>query len=850
MRSLVGLAELARFAARLSRDEAREAARMLGYAPSELGTRPQVEAPAPAEPTPQERFEAAVASVDAREPTAAFWRVERYEPLPDAEALPTFASTLTDPLLPEERGGRLFDTPEAPALTPWRHLWPALHEALRTEHPGRELDTAALVRRWTRGEPVSRLPRVTRRAWAASASVWIDRSARLIPLWRDQERVVKGLRRVMGRSLRVQRLDESAAQLRRSPRAWIARQQLDETTPVVVLGDLGAFGEDGETWRGAVDSLRGVGVRVTAFVPWSVRHHPHRVSSAFNAVSWERGAAARPSDETLVSRLLTLVAAAAFVQPGMLRALRWLLPGVDVETELSVWNHAAVNARDATGLVLRASEARAWQARFGALDDALQKRVSEVIAKWHGGLPRELLYGETLAWTEIARVKAPTDVGAARAFAKRFAGVLASGSAADPRAWRHYGRAVMAAMPPSAVKENPALAVVWDIAHEGLDDAVPPEGVDIAAVRAKRRQGTAAQAWSLRQVGDALVASPRDDARWPSDVTGPGSPVAVVTTVGPELLVAQGATRAQRVIDAGVELPLGASSVLALTDARGTHQLVTWQREGWMSRVERDRFGLWAEVEVKSARFRMRWIPPGRFVMGSPEGEAGRYDDELQHEVVLTRGYWLGETPVTQALWEAVMGANPSRFKSADRPVETVSWDDSMEFVTRLNGLAPGLDVGLPTEAEWEHACRAGTKTATWAGDLTITKENRAKELDAIAWYYGNSGETTHSVREKSANPWGMYDMLGNVLEWCSDWHAPYDATPAVDPRGAESGTERVLRGGSWNDYARLVRAAQRLAYVPGYAFDDFGLRLARGQSALQGAGEKRGTTGGRRRMP
>ncbi len=173
----------------------------------------------------------------------------------------------------------------------------------------------------------------------------------------------------------------------------------------------------------------------------------------------------------------------------MLRALRWLLPGADVETELSVWSHAAVNARDATGLVLRASEARAWQARFGALDDALQKRVSEVIATWHRGLPRELIYGETLAWTEIARVDAPTDVRAARAFATRFAGVLSSGSAADPRAWRHYGRAVMAAMPPSAVKENPALAVVWDIAHEGLDDAVPPEGVDIAAVRAKRRQG-------------------------------------------------------------------------------------------------------------------------------------------------------------------------------------------------------------------------------------------------------------------------------------------------------------------------------------------------------------------------
>ncbi len=265
--------------------------------------------------------------------------------------------------------------------------------------------------------------------------------------------------------------------------------------------------------------------------------------------------------------------------------------------------------------------------------------------------------------------------------------------------------------------------------------------------------------------------------------------------------------------------------------------------------------------------------------MGSPEGEAGRYGheepdwNERQHEVVLTRGYWLGETPVTQALWEAVMGANPSRFKSADRPVESVSWDASMEFVKRLNALMPGLDVGLPTEAEWERACRAGTKTATWVGDLQILGENNAPLLDTIAWYGGNSGASfdladgedssdwpskqhahtkagTRVVGQKSANPWGLYDMLGNVWEWCSDWHAPYDAAPAVDPRGAESGTSRVLRGGSWYYNAGIVRAATRFAVVPRNACDFIGLRLARGQSALQGAGEKRGTTGGRRRMP
>jgi len=276
----------------------------------------------------------------------------------------------------------------------------------------------------------------------------------------------------------------------------------------------------------------------------------------------------------------------------------------------------------------------------------------------------------------------------------------------------------------------------------------------------------------------------------------------------------------------------------------------------WASARGEDRYGVYADFSVKGVEHRLRWIAPGRFVMGSPEGEAGRTGDEdpdrseRAHEVLLTRGYWLGETPVTQALWEAVMGKNPSRRKDADRPVERVNWNRAKAFVKCLNALAPGLDARLPTEAEWEHACRAGTTTATWAGGLTINENGDAKELDAIAWYHGNSGKMTHAVREKAANPWGLHDMLGNVWEWCSDWRAPYDTKPAVDPLGAGAGTARVLRGGSWNDGAWLVRAANRLSLVPRGTLENIGFRLARGQSATPAASVSKGTTGGRRRKP
>ncbi len=184
----------------------------------------------------------------------------------------------------------------------------------------------------------------------------------------------------------------------------------------------------------------------------------------------------------------------------------------------------------------------------------------------------------------------------------------------------------------------------------------------------------------------------------------------------------------------------------------------------------------------------------------------------------------MGETLVTQALWEAVTGKNPSHFKGPERPVECVSWNDCVAFIELLNAKVPGLDARLPTEAEWERACRGGTDGPTWLG------ENDEKNLDAIAWYDANSGNETHDVRGKAANPYGLHDMLGNVSEWCSDRHGPYENTPARDPVGAKGASYRVNRGGDWSWTVRRVRAANRGAFGPSYRSSGQGLRLARSQ--------------------
>jgi formylglycine-generating enzyme required for sulfatase activity len=218
------------------------------------------------------------------------------------------------------------------------------------------------------------------------------------------------------------------------------------------------------------------------------------------------------------------------------------------------------------------------------------------------------------------------------------------------------------------------------------------------------------------------------------------------------------------------------------------------------------------------------WIPPGNFEMGSPIDEEGRNDDEIRHVVTITRGFWLSDHEVTQAEHQAVMGYNPSEFKDPDRPVEMVSWNAAVVYCEKLTELerTAGRITGdqeyrLPTEAEWEYAARAGT-TGTRYG-----------ELDAIAWYAGNSGGNTHPVRGKRPNPWGLYDMLGNVAEWCLDWYGGYPQGEVTDPVGAVSGQARVLRGGSWALYDPQTRPACRRALMvtPGQRLNHIGFRVA-----------------------
>jgi formylglycine-generating enzyme required for sulfatase activity len=239
---------------------------------------------------------------------------------------------------------------------------------------------------------------------------------------------------------------------------------------------------------------------------------------------------------------------------------------------------------------------------------------------------------------------------------------------------------------------------------------------------------------------------------------------------------------------------------------------------------EGTRAGERTTVRAGGREVALRWCPAGTFTMGSPAGlfreEFMRHDDETQHRVTLTLGFWMAETEVTQGLWKGVMGDNPAHFKYGDEyPVESVTWRWCQTFVQALNDRWPqdGMRWALPTEAQWEYACRAGS-TGPYAG---------SGKLDEMGWYENNSGRQTHPVGQKKPNAWGLHDMHGNVWEWCADWYGAYPSGSVTDPTGPSQGSGRVQRGGSWLMFAHSCRSADRYYDYPDWDSYGSGLRVA-----------------------
>ncbi len=766
------------------------------------------------------------------------------------------------PTAPDElvRPGSRDPQPRKPPLTSWSRLEPYLQKAMRRRGRG-NVDVRAAIRRVSRMEVLHRIPRRPRRGWSTQTIVLVDRSDRLMPFWRDQKDLLERVGRCLGGTIDARYLPHGL-----SPGAvQLLASEIVNAPAVLALSDLGAYagGSEARAWQSLGARLKREWVERAALVPAPADRWSTSNARLWHARLWDRSSspvavvgADRQGDRKTLDGILTLLSFATRIEPGFLRAVRTLLPqhraGVGLEHD--VWHHADVMGDLSGTAVLKRSAARMRWPDFASHPDA--EYVVGLMRNWHSPLQAWIWLEEVLAlWAEdggnVAQFLRESEINMAVDQFRSLARALDRESLAQEKpAISVWIRKFVKRLPGSLWKNQKtreALAALWAAAHEDVSIEEAPTGIDWSVVT--RGRSGRPRTVELYQDADGFCVAPPGAVQ---EGRGPRSRVATLWLRAPLVQIWTGRDRTAPPIEleddrASIPLVPIKKPIHLATDRTKKLSIQVEQRgerlpenrPSWARAMGRDEAGLWCEIEVGDVRHRLRWIPPGRFWMGSPLDETDRTEREgPRHLVTITRGFWLGEVPCTQGLWSAVMGGeNPSYLQNdktrddqdAVRPVEQVSWEDCQRFLGRLADALNADGWRLPTEAEWEYACRAGTQTATYGGGWKSDSE-ASSVLDEIAWWSGNSEGRTWPVGAKRPNDWGLHDMLGNVDEWCADGLREYDKRAVADPSGStELGAVRVFRGGAWLGVAGFVRAASRLAFVPSFRSLVLGFRLARG---------------------
>jgi formylglycine-generating enzyme required for sulfatase activity len=762
--------------------------------------------------------------------------------------------------------------PPLPGKTPlmlWTRLWPFLRRALSTKRAGIRLDLPRLVRGLASLHPPRHLPRLPALHWCAESWLLLDRRDALAAFYDDADDLLQLLERMRGRDARpAQRLGTG-----HPPR------DLPPTgTPVLVVSDFGMNGGDARRmgeWVEYARRLQQRGCACFALVPCPRERWDEAVSRNWVCACWDSRERVPPSGMGLrptpmggvgekradgLTCLAAMMAPALGVQPPLLRALRGLVSSdlTDVGTEYDVLNSPSEFLRDLATVGLPRERLPDRREAFNELSSSRKGKVMDLLSEHHADRSAPLQAKEALVLHECGAPVSAERVTDARLVLRRccaaLRGLLTAPQArgrqtARVRGFDAYIRREITQFCKVAEEEA---ALAW-LAGERLKGTAvanrPAElaDVDFRVIRAllEGREGKAAR-WEFREMGGAFEAVPWHPPA-PVDGMQTGRPLALATVRGTMLDLAvatpdEPPTRPEwRLSAANQPLRLAEAHALTVKTNAAEFTCRALVAPPWASRFGWDRFGLYVEFMVGEALFRLRWIPAGVFTMGSPEGELGRYSDEgPRHRVVIGHGFWLGETPVTQGQYLAVLGDNPSHFgkAGADAPVETASWAEVQGCCSRLGRALPELAeewvCRLPSEAEWEYACRAGTDSGLYSGK-ELTSEKACPNLADLAWYGENSGKTTHPVKGKLANAWGLYDMLGNVCEWCGDtWHDTYDGA-WTDGRAWEGrGRYRVIRGGGWIIPAGIFRCAFRLRLEPEFRDRFLGFRLVLAPSSSQ----------------
>lgn len=874
-------------------------------------------------------------------------RLEVQEPPPErrAEELPP---GISDKRLAIPRG--VAPMPLRP-LVRWARLAPFLKRVLGRTVPGVRIDQRRLADEAGRGLPLTVLPRVSRRVWAGQVLVLRDDTMEMAPFRGDASWLLQRLRRERGAAgLKVRRITGTP-----SPSVLGA---IPADVPVLALSCMGQYAgleRQRSAWGAVARSLKWRGNSFHALAPVPRRCQDKGVAAEWPMAVWDAGVrlprqtvrrGPLPSEDrrAATERLLDLLSPATFVEAPLLRAVRQVVRGADAEAEWAAWHdplHWA--APDSFGFINpeKVEEAAAVHAqrlaRRRVSPSGETAKATELIARQHAA--------HSVVIAEEARLRAllsgSRDAEQLEGVREIFEEVLERLRvlATDPgsRAGKQSGLAAwflrMVPRLPPEVRADPAAAEViargLAAAHVFLETegANVPEGIDSAAFSDETRAAADRfrESWEYR----LELRGDQWDAQWALAPSGalPGMnamPLSTLHVSSRSVVFAADEGNFLQRVDSTVgpiALPaLSAPAVIAVDGGRECLRLEPKERPWWACRMQYDRHGFTAFLDlnglrvpfrwvvgddpaglvgrvfppggdgsvggnwvtehglswgrlfvdefgpavtfrIDSAVFILRWIPPGTFLMGSAEDEFGSYDVEMpQHQVRISRGYWMGDTPVTHKQWDTVIDAArrkcPKVWRSLDTfhrptvqsldskcsgelPAHTVSWHESQGFCCLLRALLPGEpDFGLPTEAQWEYACRAGTTSAFNDGSDFTEAGEMDPALDALGWFDENNGGRIHPVGQKMANAWGLRDMHGNVGEFCSDvWDAAaYQERRGmvVDPEVQGDGEGlRVLRGGHFVCAAVNCRAAARGEVDPDCGYPFHGIRLFAGQEPV-----------------
>jgi len=784
-----------------------------------------------------------------------FWRVTAIKDTPESQkqgGRPSWLTAGVQPPVPEPDAHCCTPLPEQ--LVGMNRVWPMLINDLTHVRRTTLADVNRIVKRLALGRVLPGMLRIERSCWSDTIDIIVDTSTHLFPFRADFMRLVQKMStRIGGCRVRILHFSgypggEWTGYYHDSSPGEQVYIPPPENGRVMILGDLGVLAGNKASisdWLGFIRGLHRKKLPVFLFTPADLKHYPQELFQLAKIQPWDErarfsryiGASRRetlssPSAEQL-EEIKILLSCTSLFNPCLLRLLRsGFMTGAPVALESLVWSETDIFRFNGSLGAWKQGELDNYRIKFRKRESAWKNEVLQVVKQHFSGFPRDFqAVQQIIADSVTGKVSSGP-----REILKRILNSTFSKEKGfdlnrpflqffldcqDSQDWRQdddlLHTAFITVHRSELEKENPV----------GM-----PNGFDPGKVRWIKKEQTSGYL-HLSQKNRALFCNYTQTA--PSESGTVFSVCDVFKTIGKPLWK-YGDQPWQQVED-GQEF-LWERKPLYLHTGQKIVELIPLIRSfvppakpAWASSVGRDNYGLFAELNVQGIVQTFRWLEPGDFMMGSPEDEPERHDDERLHRVTLSKGFWLADSTVTQELWQLVMGENPSKFKGEKQPVENISWDDAQQFIKSLNKLVPELSVRFPWEAEWEYGCRGGTTTPFSFGD-TITPEH--VNYDDNHPY--NDGEKdkgrdgTVAVKTLHCNSWGLYEMHGNVWEWCQGWYqSDLGWEAVVDPTGPEKGEDRVLRGGSWFCGGGDVRSAFRSRDHPDNRNNDIGFRLARG---------------------